>query len=39
MCAGKIDEGFEGPVIIYRLGGRGAGRGGGGAEDFGLSEI
>ena len=31
MCVGKINEGFQGPVIIYRLGwGMGGGGGGGG---------
>ena len=36
MCVGKINEGFQGPVIIYRLGWR---MGGGGAEDFGLNKV
>ena len=38
MCVGKINEGFQGPVIIYRLG-WGMGGGGGGAEDFGLNKV
>ena len=37
MCVGKINEGFQGPVIIYLLGwGMG---GGGAAEDFGLNKV
>ena len=41
MCVGKINEGFQGPVIIYRLGwGMGVGgKGGGAAEDFGLNKV